>query len=115
MMSDPLADAARDLGRQHGSCLAANIAKKFDIDTARIFLIGYPKKDPLVMDLYRNPMDVYFQGEPAPMFILTELLDKAGSAGSGDDDVLQLYEDAYEEGFWDKLVTISKEMLSGRI
>lgn len=115
-----LEEAATALGKEHGLEHAAYvITPNIGLNIAQSILTGYDKQDPFVMELCPNPLSGEWADHPTPMTILEDIVDKVASTRSGnvevypDNDLLDVYEEAFKEAFWDHVVLASKTLVEG--
>ena len=99
---DELEAQARKLGQQHGSSVASWVFDgNTDLDTYRRVIQGYEDGDPEIMDMQPSP----FSGEWTPQSVLDDLgLDEQEADSGRYDFVLDAYEAAFSEEYWDVIV-----------
>lgn len=109
-----LAEAAAELGKEHGKdrALAFLHLKK---NAAKKILEGYDKQYAEVMDLCPNPLSGEWVDDPSPLVILERIADKVGMSSGfneeADDDLLDVYQNNFEEAFWESAIAKCKEIL----
>ena len=119
--SDKLGEAAKALGREHGIQRADTTVTSANctVGAARKILEGYESSNEEVLDLCPNPLSGEWADDPQPMAILDAIADKVdphelrGVDIFETSDVLDLYEEAYRQGFWDKVILASKSIVDG--
>jgi hypothetical protein len=113
-MEDKVGNAAREVGAEHGKS-KASWAAQFNLTpyAAGKLLDGIEEGDPVTMDICPNPLSGEWADDPPAMHILEAIATKCGSAGSGDDDILDLYEEAFREAFWAEVTRVCKAIRDG--
>lgn len=117
MAEDKLGAAARQLGVIHGKVRAGTVKRTLSKDLAKRLLEGYENHDEDVMDMCPKPLSGEWVDDPTPMRILDQIANRAGlknkiyKTGGPDieDDLLDVYEDAYTEAFWETVVSDCKK------
>jgi hypothetical protein len=115
---DRLSDVAQELGLEHGKSRGAIITvMNCSPYTASMIIDQYDKKDPEVLSLCPDPLSGGPPDDPPAFHILEQIADKAdqpsGFSEGKDQDVMAIYEKAFQEGFW-KEVMLSCKRISGR-
>lgn len=113
-----LEEAATAIGKQHGLEHASwVITPNTGIKVAESILKGYEDEDPFVLELCPEPLSGEWAGHPTPMTILEDIADKVGQpsgiSAEYDNDILDVYEAAFKETFWDHVVLASKTIVEG--
>lgn len=116
-MTSVLVTAAEKLGRRHGSekgswVIDGNTKK----EAAERLIKGHEDGDPQVMDLCPNPLSGEWTDEPLEMEILGEIANLAAEMKPDkvepvhDDNLLDVYESHFQEGFWDTVIQAAKNV-----
>lgn len=122
MPSDALAEAAKLLGREHGKARAETVmhGANCDIHTAEIIIKGHANGNPQVTGLCPEPLSGEWADDPPPMAILDEIANKAGMKGKMyktatdiEGDLLDIYESAFQDGFWEWMLFRCTNIVKG--
>lgn len=124
MSDDILLTAARNLGNFKGSAKAEMVCKCFVVSTgmAKVVIDGYANNDSMVTDLYRSPFDSDTDGadlavdaidDIAKLAESDKLLANANIEAALDEsaDILDAYEAAYKEAFWQNVLFYAQHMM----
>lgn len=112
-MHDKLSEAAKLVGAEDGEQRAEIVTNTIGTDKgfAKKILDGYEQSDPAVVDLCPKPLAGEWADDPTLFEILNKIANKAdpgdndlASLESDTDDIVDLYEAAYTEAFWDQVI-----------
>ena len=120
---DPLSEAAYRLGRTKGEVFAELLINhKTGRDTAEILLAGFESNNEEVMNMCPDPLSGEWSGDPTPIMVIDDiaelaeaedLLNKANIEEALDaaEDLLDVYEQAYRDGFWETALKRAAEIV----
>jgi hypothetical protein len=120
---DPLSEAAYRLGRSKGEGFADLLIDRVtDVETARDFIEGFENGDEVVMSLCPDPLSGAWAGDPTPVSVIGQIAELAEAkdllkcanieeALDAADDILNTYEQAYRDGFWETALKRANEIV----
>jgi hypothetical protein len=123
MYDDPLSDAAYKLGRQKGEDFANQlIDHKVGVLTAEDVIKGHEAGDEEVMNLCPDPLSGEWSGDPTPITAMDDIASLAEAEGllrkpsieealDSAEDVLDIYERAFRDGFWEVALRKANEIV----
>lgn len=120
---DPLQQAAHKLGWSKGEDFANLLVDRgTDAEDARIILNGFENDDEEVLALCPEPLKGEWAGEPTPFAVMSDIASLAEAEGllekpnieealDAAEDLLEVFEHAYRDGFWETAIKRSKEIM----
>lgn len=120
-VSGKLSEAAKELGREHGSKQGEVVNdRNCNVEAARKIINGHEDGDPKIMDFCPNPLSGEWADDPTPMALLDEIANKVEDPQSlrGDildvdtENILDVYEEAYRDAFWESVLNTCKEIIN---
>lgn len=114
MTNDELETAALKLGSEHGYNAATWATDgNTSQETYKSILQGYEDGDPEVMDMQPSPLSGEWADDPTPNSVLEAfgVEDLEGSEDGRWDWLLDAYEGAFSEAYWDELIGTCRAQL----
>ena len=120
---DPLFEAAWRLGREKGENMGKLIiTHTTGVDAASTLLNGFQDNDEEVMDICPNPLSGEWADDPTPIKIIEDIASLAEAknllnnidiekALDQAEDVLDIFEEAYRDGFWETALKRASEIV----
>lgn len=122
-MTDKLSYAAKELGAEHGIAAADRVITimRGDVPSAKRIVDGYKTSARGVMDLCPEPLAGEWADDPLPMDILDKIANKVDPQDlrggeidmDGQQDILDDYEETYNQAFWQHLLGACEKMIKG--
>lgn len=120
-MDDPILEAAYKLGREKGERMGELfIDHKTKLNQAETLLEGFKEDDSDVLDLCPEPISGEWGDDPTPMRIIECIVDlvkvnakhvSIKDALESIESVLDTYEQAYRDGFWETSLKRASEIV----
>lgn len=122
---DNLMEAATKLGCEHGKERGAWVINGTTaVDTAKRIMSGYENSDPEIMDLCPKPLSSEWADDPTPCTAIEEIANLAeachmlntkdiNEAMDIAENVLDVYEAAFNQAFWDSVILAANSILEG--
>jgi hypothetical protein len=120
---DPLSVAADKLGRSKGEDFANLLIDRVtDVDEAWALIEGYEEGNEQAMALCPDPLSGEWADDPTPVSAMNDIASLAEAEGllkkanieealDAAEDLLDVYEQAYREGFWETALMRAKEIV----
>jgi len=120
---DPLFEAAYRLGREKGENMGKLvITHTTSVNAASILLNGFQDNDEEVMDICPNPLSGEWADDPKPIKVIEDIANLAEAenllknidiekALDQAEDVLDIFEEAYRDGFWETALKRASEII----
>jgi hypothetical protein len=120
---DALSEAAYRLGRSKGEDFANRLVDRgTDTEEARIILEGYENDEKEVLALCPDPLSGEWADDPTPVSAINDISSLAEAEGlikkaniiealDSAEDLLDVYEDAYRDGFWETALKRANEIV----
>ncbi len=107
--SDTLTRQAQELGAYYGRNVGSWVIDgNTDRETAARILQGYDDGDPEIMDMQPSPLSGEWADDPTPTSVLAEL----GADDDNSSDLLDAFEAAFSEAYWDEVIRAAKVVVS---